>query len=49
MIVYEKPRHPESQGAVERANLDIKDALFTIMQDNSNDEYISGGSVAIEH
>ena len=37
-IVYGKPRHPESQGAVERANCDIKDALFTIMHDNSNDE-----------
>ena len=37
-IFYVKPRHPESQEAVERANRDIKDALFTIMHDHSNDE-----------
>ena len=37
-IIHGKPRHPESQGAVERANRDIKDALFTAMHDNSNDQ-----------
>ena len=37
-IIHGKPRHPESQGAVERANRDIKDALFTAIHDNSNDQ-----------
>ena len=37
-IIHGKPRHPESQGTVERANRDIKDTLFTIMHDNSNDQ-----------
>ena len=37
-IIHGKPRHPESQGAVERANRDIKDALFTMMFDNGNDQ-----------
>ena len=37
-IIHGKPRHPESQGAVERANRDIKDALFTMMLDNRNDQ-----------
>ena len=36
-IIYGKPPHPESQGAVERANRNIKGALFTTMHDNSND------------
>ena len=36
-IIYGKPRHPESQGAVERANRDIKEALFKTMHDNFND------------
>ena len=36
-IVHGKPRHPESQGAVERANRDIKDGLFGMMRDNNND------------
>ena len=36
-IVHGKPRHPESQGAVERANRDIKDGLFGMMYDNTND------------
>ena len=35
-IVHVKPRHPESQVAVERANRDIKDALFGMMQDNND-------------
>ena len=33
-----KPRHPECQGAIERVNIDIKDALFTKMIDNENDQ-----------
>ena len=37
-VVHEKPRHPESQGAVERANRDIKDALFGMLYDHDNDQ-----------
>ena len=36
-IVHGKPRHPESQGSVERANREIKNALGSKMRDNSND------------
>ena len=37
-IIHGKPCHPDSQGAVERANRDIKDALFTMMLDHGNDQ-----------
>ena len=37
-IVHGKPRHPESQGAVERVNRDIKDSLFGMMHDHDNDQ-----------
>ena len=37
-IIHGKPRHHESQGATDRANRDIKDALYTAMYDNSNDQ-----------
>ncbi|KAK7095605.1 hypothetical protein V1264_004994 [Littorina saxatilis] len=33
-IVHGKPRHPQSQGSVERANSDIKDMLIAWMTDN---------------
>ena len=36
-IVHGKLRHPESQGSVERANRDLKNALASKMRDNSND------------
>ncbi|XP_068228066.1 KRAB-A domain-containing protein 2-like [Palaemon carinicauda] len=36
-IVHGKPRHPQSQGSVERANGDIKDMLVAWMADNSTD------------
>ena len=36
-IIHGKPRHLESQGSVERANRDIKNALASKMRDNSND------------
>ena len=36
-ILHRKPRHPESQGSVERANCDLKNALASKMRDNSND------------
>ena len=38
-LVHGKPRHSESQGAVERANRDVKDALFSMMYDNDNDQF----------
>ncbi|XP_068224797.1 KRAB-A domain-containing protein 2-like [Palaemon carinicauda] len=34
-IVHGKPRHPQSQGSVERANGDIKDMLVAWMADNN--------------
>ena len=37
IIVHRKPRHPESQGSVERANRDIKNVLESKMRDNDND------------
>ena len=36
-IVHGTPRHPETQGAVERVNRDVKDALFGMMHDHDND------------
>ncbi|CAC5368193.1 unnamed protein product [Mytilus coruscus] len=33
-IVHSKPRHPQSQGSVERANADVKDMVITWMRDN---------------
>ena len=36
-IVHEKPRHPESQGSVERATREIKNALGSQMRENCND------------
>ena len=36
-IVHGKPRHPESQGSVERANREIKNGLGSKMRENRND------------
>ena len=36
-VIHGKPRHPESQCSVERANRDLKNALASKMRDNSND------------
>ena len=41
-IVHGKPRHPQSQGSVERANSDIKDMLISWMSDNSSTEWYHG-------
>ena len=38
-ILHGMKRHPESQGYVERANCDLKNALASNMRDNSNDLY----------
>ncbi|XP_041367023.1 KRAB-A domain-containing protein 2-like [Gigantopelta aegis] len=39
VIVHGKPRHPQSQGSVERANCDIKDMLIAWMSDNDTRDW----------
>ena len=41
-LVRGKPRHPQSQGSVERANGDIKDMLTAWLQDNSSADWSFG-------
>ena len=41
-LVRGKPRHPQSQGSVERANGDIKDMLTAWLQDNSTVDWSFG-------
>ena len=41
-MVHGKPRHPQSQGSVERANGDIKDMLVAWMGDNSTADWSTG-------
>ena len=41
-IVHGKPRHSQSQGIVERANLDIENMLTTWMADNKTDKWSEG-------
>ncbi|XP_068242301.1 uncharacterized protein [Palaemon carinicauda] len=41
-IVHGKPRHPQSQGSVERANGDIKDMLVAWMADNNSTDWGTG-------
>ncbi|XP_045112503.1 KRAB-A domain-containing protein 2-like [Portunus trituberculatus] len=41
-IVHGKPRHPQSQGSVERANGDIKDMLVAWMADNNSTDWATG-------
>ena len=41
-MVRGKPRHPQSQGSVERANGDIKDMLIAWMGDNSTADWSTG-------
>jgi len=40
--VHGKPRHPQSQGSVERANGDIKDMLITWMRENPSKSWAIG-------
>ena len=40
--VHGKPRHPESQGSVERANSDIKDMLIAWMSENDTRDWSVG-------
>ena len=42
VIVHGKPRHPQSQGSVERANGDIKDMLVAWMGDNNTNDWTVG-------
>ena len=39
-LVHGKPRHPQSQGSVERGNADIKDMLIIWMRENNNKKSI---------
>ena len=41
-MVHGKPRHPQSQGSVERANGDIKDMLISWMNDNDTNDWSVG-------
>ena len=41
-LVNGKPRHPQSQGSVERANADIKNMLSAWMQENSSKRWTMG-------
>ena len=41
-MVHGKPRHPQSQGSVERANGDIKDMLVAWMSDNNTQDWTVG-------
>ena len=42
VIVHGKPRHPQSQGSVERANSDITDMLIAWLGDNSTNNWTLG-------
>ena len=41
-LVHGKPRHPQSQGSVERANGDIKDMLVAWLADNNTQDWTIG-------
>ena len=41
-IVHGKPRHPQNQGSVERANGDIKDMLTAWLEDNQTADWSMG-------
>ncbi|XP_046550558.1 KRAB-A domain-containing protein 2-like [Haliotis rubra] len=42
VMVHGKPRHPQSQGSVERANCDIKDMLVAWIGDNHTSDWTVG-------
>lgn len=42
LIVHGKPRHPQSQGSVERANADVKDMLTSWCRDNETAKWSLG-------
>ena len=41
-MVHGKPRYPQSQGSVERANGDIKDMLVAWLADNDSQDWVAG-------
>ncbi|KAK7116507.1 hypothetical protein V1264_002174 [Littorina saxatilis] len=41
-MVHGKPRYPQSQGSVERANCDIKDMLVAWLADNKSQDWVAG-------
>ena len=41
-LVHGKPRHPQSQGSVERANADIKDIFAAWLSDNNTQDWSLG-------
>ena len=41
-MVHGNPRHPQSQGSVERANGDIKDMLVAWLADNQTEDWVTG-------
>ena len=41
-LVHGTPRHPQSQGSVERANGDIKDTLVAWLSDNNSKDWTTG-------
>jgi len=41
-MVHGRPRQPQSQGFVERANGDIKDMLISWMSGNNSQDYVVG-------
>ena len=42
LLVHGKPRHPQSQGSVERCNGDIKDILTSWLSDNNSTDWTVG-------
>ncbi|XP_071181569.1 KRAB-A domain-containing protein 2-like [Mytilus edulis] len=42
VIVHGKPRHPQSQGSVERSNGDVHDMLVSWMRDNVTTKWATG-------
>lgn len=42
MLVHGKPRHPQSQGSVERLNCDVKDMLIAWLNDNNSTDWPTG-------
>ena len=42
LMVHGKPRHPQSQGSVERLNCDVKDMLIAWLGDNNSTDWPIG-------
>jgi len=42
VIVHGKPRHPQSQGSIERSNCDVKDMLTAWLADNNSTDWTIG-------